>query len=613
MSAANAWCAIGRSWRSDVGPDAYLAMVSLGAPSDPPPDIPPSLELAHTAPTLSVWRARYPIPLPVRAITPSLVLIGEVYASPDEGGGAAPPYELASLSRWPIETICRRLAQEGWGRYLLVGKTAEGAAVFRDPSGALDCFTWTARGLRMFAARLPTALDPLLPRSASIDWTRVARQLRDPPAVAGESALRNIETVAAGCLWRSGPGLWTSSERIWWPAEIACRRPPPGDPAERLRNCVRSSVATLTEPYSRLVAEISGGLDSAIVASALCLSAHRRPNPPAMRWINYATDHPEGDERIFARAVVARLGIDLAERRKPALIYSPDQLASLGRDGRVGLARLDPDYDLSLTAEAAAFSAQALVTGQGGDVVFLQMAADEVLADRLRVEHRLNLSELLAHCRRYRRSIWRMAATTLARAVWTAPPRRPVPDYLIDVENSRISSHPWLEDIDGLPAAKAIQIAALAGAQNIFGPAGRTEAVRGLHPLLSQPVVEQALSLPSFVLTHGGADRALARKAFAASLPDALLDRRSKGSLQAFYGRAVADSLDVLRPWLLEGVLARERLIRVDRLEPLLDPDVLILRNIYIPILHVVAMEAWVRGWTDRIADIRSQPPLRQG
>ena len=83
--------------------------------------------------------------------------------------------------------------------------------------------------------------------------------------------------------------------------------------------------------------------------------------------------------------------------------------------------------------------------------------------------------------------------------------------------------------------------------------------------------------------------------------------------MQAFYGRAVAASLDVLRPWLLEGVLQREGLIRTDKLEPLLNADVLIMTDVYVDLLPVAAVEAWARGWSDRIAAIKGRtvaPPV---
>ncbi len=137
--------------------------------------------------------------------------------------------------------------------------------------------------------------------------------------------------------------------------------------------------------------------------------------------------------------------------------------------------------------------------------MFLQMACDEALADRLRLRGRLDISELLAHSRRWRTSIWRTLGVTVGRAVWPGPKRFSPPAYLVDRTETGSPPHPWLEDLRGLPAAKAVQIDALVASQNVFGSSRRGCAVSCLHPLLSQPVVELTLSLPSFLLTQGGA------------------------------------------------------------------------------------------------------------
>ena len=594
-----------------MGPDAYLVAVS--APSGPPPPwltVPSYLRLAYAGPSLKVWVTSRSPGLQITAVGPSAVLIGNIFESGSLADGVSAKLDLSKLGQSTVEQTCDRLLRDGWGRYVLVSHSPQLTAAFRDPSGALDCLTWRRDGVQFFANRLPRDYDALLPSSVSIDWSAVAHQLRDALAVSGASAVRNVTTIPAGGIWLAESGGLGHVRQLWRPsALVRAGREDVARPVELLRQRVRTCVATVAEPYQRPLVEISGGLDSAIVATALMQSDSTRISRRSTRWINFATSDLEGDERRYARAVAEQTGAQLTERVRPDLVYTLEGLAAVGTDLRVGLTALDPDYDAELAEQARDHRADALVTGQGGDAVFLQMACDEALADRLRLRGRLELSELLAHSRRWRTSIWRTLRVTLGRAVWPAPKRFATPAYLVDRTDTGAPPHPWLEDLRGLPAAKVVQIDALVASQNVFGSSRRGCAVSCLHPLLSQPVVELTLSLPSFLLTQGGADRALARAAFAAWLPPVLLDRRSKGSLQAFYGRAVAASLDVLRPWLLDGVLAREGLLRIDRLEPLLDPDVLIMKDVYVDILHAAAMEAWVRGWAERVSDIKMRPP----
>ena len=142
-------------------------------------------------------------------------------------------------------------------------------------------------------------------------------------------------------------------------------------------------------------------------------------------------------------------------------------------------------------------------------------------------------------------------------------------------------------------------------------PSRRAAAARVLNPLLAQPMVELCLSIPTYRLVELARDRSLARQAFAAKVPLAVIARRSKGSLQAVYGRAVGDSLAVLRPWLLEGELVHAGLIDRDQLEPLLHRELLIQRDLSVSLLHAAAMEGWVRAWCARLARQTARPPGR--
>ena len=601
-----------------MGPDSYLVAVPERSPSGHGgaaavwPALPNGLRLAHRSTDLRVWVSSRSSSLQVTPITDARVLIGSLFeASFSEGSGAG-SFDVSALRACSPETMCRCLIREAWGRYVLIGREAGMDWAFRDPSGALDCMSWRDRGLRFFASGIPEELDGLLPAELSLDWSVVLRQLQDPLAVSGASGLRGLHTLAAGALWHASDDASGQARQLWRPSEIA-REGLRGvaEPATSLRDRVSTCVATLAAPHTRILAEISGGLDSAIVADALQRAAEQgSSSAPLIRWIHHSVDDPESDERSYARSVATKLGAALSERPKFPLHYTEPALVALGADVRVGLTALDSDYDAEMAELAQFHQASAIVTGQGGDVVFFQMASALVLADRLRCEGRIHLNEVLAYARRWRTSLWRTLGTGIGRAAWPGRPRGGmIPEYLANRARGREPLHPWLADVGGLPPAKCAQIRALVGAQNVFGPSLRGRDAQMLHPLLCQPVVELTLALPTYVLAQGGRDRAFARDAFAAWLPSDVRNRGSKGSLQAFYGRAVADSLNVLRPWLLDGLLVQERLIRRERLEPLLNADVLILRDDYVEVLHAAAVEAWVRGWSARVRARRRPEP----
>jgi asparagine synthase (glutamine-hydrolysing) len=130
---------------------------------------------------------------------------------------------------------------------------------------------------------------------------------------------------------------------------------------------------------------------------------------------------------------------------------------------------------------------------------------------------------------------------------------------------------------------------------------GRRMDVR--HPLLSQPVMEAALSIPIWGLAREGRERGLARDLFADRVPREILERRSKGELSAYYARTVAANLGFLKPWLLDGCLCEAGVLARAELEAALEPDALIQAADPVLILSAAAVEAFVRHWQGRAPD----------
>src|SRR3546814_8257227 len=51
-----------------------------------------------------------------------------------------------------------------------------------------------------------------------------------------------------------------------------------------------------------------------------------------------------------------------------------------------------------------------------------------------------------------------------------------------------------------------------------------------VHPLMSQPIIEACLSVPSWEACRGGSDRSFTRRAFTGDLPPTVIERRIKRS-----------------------------------------------------------------------------------
>lgn len=523
------------------------------------------------------------------------VLIGRIFDRLAGEAGEAVPAQLDGLMDIDPLEAAERLVERTFGGFVAVlgPRRVDPPAVLRDPTGQIEVLVWCRDGVTIVGSEAPDGLAS--PVGMSIDWSRLGDLLDDPRRTGAGPPLTGVIGIDPGeC--RHGAGA-RDSLRLWTPARIVRERARPSDPLAALRNWVDVSVAAEALNAEVVLSEISGGLDSAIVATAL-ERAGRRPKGA----INFYRDQAEGDERLWAAAVADAIDVPLKAIRRTPFALGPDDFAFGAAAVRPSLNALDPDYDRLLLAEVERLGADVLFTGHGGDVVFYQLGAAEIAGDILRGAPTAGgrLRALGDVARRTRRSVWSLAYQTLIRrrsADRSAQAGRFV------TRSARGAAHPWLENLAGIPPAKRMQIAGLVNSLNVVARTRRGAATRLAHPLLSQPIVELCLSIPAPMLSAGEGDRSLARDAFSDRLPNLVAERRSKGDITVFFGKSIAASLPVLRPMLLEGRLVAQGLIDRTRLEAALQPETLVWKDFYGEVLVAAALEAWVVHWEGRIAD----------
>lgn len=528
--------------------------------------------------------------LPVRRLGPDGLLIGRYEGVLPQGSQ-------------PISEYARRLVDQGWGRYLAVWLQRPGVALLRDPSGGLEAQTWEVGPLRIVASDIPCDVAELFPPHLDIEWDQIARTVRSATASTTAVALTGIFSPVPGVLTVLTPDSIRTTP-LWRPNDHI---PPPHDRSrpdlEGMVGGVRDTIDTLITPHRSVVAEISGGFDSAVVAVSV---------PPAerlrvTRWMNFYSTEAESDERDYAWAVARAINVNLDARPKPVLSLDEDYLAPLVEGLRPCLQGLDVGYDRAVANAMEGDGASALLTGQGGDAVFFQYGTPALAIDRVLRLGLRGLSPRFLHqtARWTRLSTWTLADIALRDRLGL----RQRPDDESDTPEPGGEIHPWLEGLHTTPPAKRGQIRQLVNCQIFWGDCLRARAGELLHPLLTQPMMELGLGISADVLTDGGRDRAMARRAFSGIIPDEIRERRGKGELTTFYGQVVLRSLPYFRTVLLEGELTSRGILDRDETEALLDPDVLIWSGQYNLVFIRVLLELWVQAWRRRIDILRRSKP----
>lgn len=520
-------------------------------------------------------------------------------------GPASPIARLTAAEAGSIaESRGQALISSHWGSYAAAIGDGRGVRILRDPSGNFPCYHASCDGIAAFASDADLLVTAGL-APVSVDCEEIGRQLYRAFVPAPATALRGIRELLAGFTIEYPHGL-DRPEPCWSPwNHVQHRGDEPAEAADRLKRVVRHCVQAAVPGGRPVLLSVSGGLDSSILATCLAKDA------PETVCLTMYTDDPSGDERPYARALCRYLDLPLIERpyRLEDVNIKEPLAANLPRPRDRTQANA---HERVHHAVAREIGAGAFMTGNGGDHVFGYSQSAAPIADRYLAQGLSQglFASLLDVCRQTGCSI-----ADALRQAWQLsrqwPPYRVRPNPLFLAPGFAASlgpadlDHPWLDAPPGALPGKAAHVATILRVQPNLEPSGGTEFPL-LNPLVSQPVVEACLAIPSWDWRAGGRDRALARHAFASDLPASILDRRVKGSPGRFAARLLDHFREDIRERLLGGSLAANRILDTAALDQILAGERPVPDLQRVRILELVNAEAWIDHW---IARARSAVP----
>lgn len=533
----------------------------------------------------------------------------------DSGGAIIGTLFSARDSRRRLETIDQtaqlgilksngaQLVREYWGSYVAVlrGPNSCGIQVIRDPSATLPCYYISCYGVTVVASSVDLLIDSQL-FQPEVNWPAVAQHLIAPQLRIAETCIAGLTELLGGYSLIVGAGELHVSQ-LWSPWDFVTADQQITDEAlaaDLVRDVTLSSVGAWASSFNHVVLGLSGGLDSSIVAT--CLSRKRIP----FSCITLVTEGATGDERDYARVVSEFVGAPLFEE------FQDTSHVDIQRSDASHLPRpiarsFAQSGDLKSLEVATHVQADAFFGGGGGDNVFCYLQSAAPIADRLRTSGIgpsawrtvLDISRL-AEC-----SVWTAMKAGIRRAWFRDPAFSwPTNTAFLTSKASELAPplhlHDWLRAPARALPGKAAHIAWLLGFQNHIEGFGRERLFAKVSPLMSQPLVELCLRIPTWMWCAGGNNRAVARRAFGRDLPEAILTRRSKGTPGSFVIELFEANRHAILKMLSEGVLANQALIDLDKLEaaitsPKPPPAADIFR-----IMMLVDVEAWARSWASR-------------
>lgn len=494
----------------------------------------------------------------------------------------------------PAEDLARWLVREGWGAYVAIVRDPDTGnwAVLRDPSGLLPLYRMTVEDRTVFATD-PRLFECATGKVADVCWSQIGIHLRRPELRQRKTCLVGVEEVAPGTLTSaSDPEV---SRLIWDPADFVTDTAITSisEAVSRLRETACDVTGAWAALAGHVVVAASGGVDSSLIAAALSV------NGQSFECMTLATADPSGDERAWVHLLAEKLAVPMT-----ACNYDVGRIdlagpvsATMARPSGKAFMQ-EVRHHLARTCETG--GASWAFDGNGGDNLFCFVHSAAPVLDRLKHDglSSLTWATFLDMCQ-----LTGADAGTMARAVarrwkrgeaaapWLGDFRLlnaafPLPDDA--------ALTPWFDVATGHQPGKRDHLSLLQRTQNFVH--GIDDPLR-FSPLLSQPMLELCLSIPTWLWCSGGINRAPARMAFAPELPASLARRTSKAGPDSVMRAVFARDRSVIRTMLLDGQLAANGVIDRAATEAALAADPHAEDPIVYRLLDLVEAEAWARSW----------------
>jgi asparagine synthase (glutamine-hydrolysing) len=497
------------------------------------------------------------------------------------------------------------LIDDYWGNYVAFTRAPDSTAsiVMRGPTSSIPCLHVKYEDVNVVFSFMEDCARILCMRF-DIDWGFVARSLLGPFRN-GSTGISQVKEVLPGHRLEVGDGGRCSTEALWDPERIASERPlfDAQEAAETLEHATRTCVGAWASRHRRVVQHLSGGLDSSIVLGCL---ASTRPTSDIIS-INEYHDGADGDEREFARLAAQRAGCRLIEQRRnpeinlEALLDIPRFESPLGLHTRENARRhADTARELGATA---------IFNGRFGDELFCRHHTRYYVSDFIR-DHGLSRGLIplaLDAAITDGFSIWSVLRKGLANAAlpsrWSASKElyRDFQRNIFLTENAlelALRENPsGREYRQGTPPGKRWQILLLSARHQYYDPFAEENDPEEVTPLLSEPIVETCLRIPTYLQRLGRWDRAIARRAFADLIPEEIRTRRSKGGVEEYVLAIQRRNLRFARELLMDGVLVRQGILDKRKVEAALVDGPSSGPHSIAPLVRLIGREAWARSW----------------
>jgi len=458
-----------------------------------------------------------------------------------------------------------------WGSYILFQFGNDRIKILRDPIGRFPIFYISLSEKSVFFSTEINTLYDIIKTKLEFNYSYFAAYLMDTFITTHETPFKGVYELPQGCQLTLAHNEIICS-KIWDPITYTTKFE---DSTElKILETLEAVLKTELSFHRSIFLDFSGGLDSsAILFFVKNMSRESQKIYP----INFF--HPNvqsSDERSFAVSIAKELGVDYIEHDvSKTLPFSPSE--KLNKKPNWPTPHLVyQKMEQTLLDFANEHSNPLFISGHGGDHIFLSHPPFESLSDYLLENGTNNFFNYVKDLGTiYRKPLIKLLQGTFnGIGIFLLPfykdkenvsNKKNLPEWfkpkILELEKN-IQYHKFTSSWkDRILPGKIKHINSIYN-----GLASLKGEIRGyensfIYPLISQPLLELSLSIPTYKTFNKGYTRYLFRKAISEKFKTNSVWRKDKGETTGIVQRGLKENIDFVMNLCLEGRLVQERLV----------------------------------------------------
>ncbi|AVJ30768.1 hypothetical protein [Achromobacter spanius] len=487
-----------------------------------------------------------------------------------------------------------KLCSENWlthlhsidGPYLVVRMEGDSIEISRSLYRGLEVFYTRIADHLAFSTSLPLLLRLKQDRGWTLDPDYCQRFILDRPAFSGATAISDVRSICLGQSVRSDLSS-ISTIGVQMPREQS------SGPIEILT----TKLSTLSRSFSSVSLSFSGGLDSSALLHCLSKAGVDFEAIHAVSPLPYADSERHEAEKVAAAYSRELSIVQMIESEglgfAPSMLEQPQYASPFDVDIFRAACTERPQGPALPPTNAL------MVTGHGGDHVFLQNPSWKVGFDRVRkfdvsgffmdVKRRCTLKKTNFYA-----GLWQNIRLLLGRHADSRGLH--LPTWLPGrARTLAADDHYLLAGMDPRTAKFEHVRSILLGLSTIELHSPDNNST--LHPLLLPDVVGTVLYRPVRELFNAQHDRVYFRRDFHDSAGHDFAWRKSKRSSSASLFKYFRDNQDPLLEWLADGIVARQLMLDADELrKSLMMNGQVYLDDDFPALINLIQLEGFVQS-----------------